>query len=129
MTPDQQNAAERLVTVLGAENAALRALDYGCVGEFTVEKRAALDALNAATPDAGGIPVEQDPAHRALAARLQQLADENKDLLGQAIKVQNRIMGVVAGAARQAQVPPGYGASGNRPRSSVTNAVALVVRV
>ncbi len=128
MTREQQAIAD-LVAVLAEENAALAALEYRRVGDFVDRKRAALEALNAASPGASGQPLlDQDPARRALALRLKQLVDENRDLLRRAIKVQNRIMGVVAGAARQAQAPTGYGAHGNRPRSLIASAVALIVR-
>ncbi len=125
MTGQQQHAVAELVAVLTEENAVLTALDYRRVGDFVDRKRAALEALNAASPDSSG---EDAAAQAALALRLKQLVDENRKLLRQAIKVQNRIMGVVAGAARQAQIPTGYGARGNKPRSSQTSAVALIVR-
>ncbi len=128
MTRDQQHAAAQLVAVLAEENAALAALDYRRVGDFVDRKRAALDALNAAPAPSGQISGEQDPVRQALAVRLKQLVEENRELLRRAIKVQNRIMGVVASAARQAQAPVGYGARGARPRSSVASAVALIVR-
>ena len=129
MTRDQQNAVEQLVAVLAEENAALEALAYRRVGDFVDRKRAALDALNAASPASSDqVPVEQDPSRKALAVRLKQLVEENRELLRRAIKVQNRIMGVVAGAARQAQAPVGYGARGNRPRPYTASAVALIVR-
>ena len=125
----QQQAVAELVAVLAEENAALAALDYRRVGDFVDRKRAALDALNTAAPGPSDrASPDQERATRALALRLKQLVDENRTLLRQAIKVQNRIMGVVAGAARQAQVPAGYGANGNKPRSSVASAVALIVR-
>ena len=129
MTRDQQHAIAQLAAVLADENAALTALDYRRVGDFLHRKRAALDALNAACSEPPGqTPPDQDPAGSALALRLKQLVEENGELLRRAIKVQNRIMGVVASAARQAQIPPGYGARGSKPRSSVTGAVALIVR-
>ena len=125
MTGRRQHAVAELVAVLVEENAVLTALDYRRVGDFVDRKRAALAALNAADPDPSG----RDPAAQAaLALRLKQVVDENRTLLRQAIKVQNRIMGVIAGAARQAQIPTGYGARGNKPRSSVASAVALIVR-
>ena len=125
----QQQAVAELMAVLTEENAALAALDYRRVGDFVDRKRAALDALNAAGsgPSDRATP-EHDPSAHAVALRLKQVVDENRTLLRQAIKVQNRIMGVVAGAARQAQAPTGYGAHGNKARSSVASAVALIVR-
>ena len=129
MTREQQNAVEQLVAVLAEENAALEALAYRRVGDFVDRKRTALDALNAASPASSGqARMEQDPAFKALAIRLKQLVEENRELLSRAIKVQNRIMGVVASAARQAQAPVGYGAQGNKPRVHVASAVALIVR-
>ena len=129
MTRDQQHAIAQLMAVLAEENAALAALDYRRVGDFVDRKRMALDALNAASPPSSDqAPVNQDPVRHALAVRLKQLVEENRELLRRAIKVQNRIMGVVASAARQAQAPAGYGARGNRPRSSIASAVALIVR-
>ena len=129
MNRDQQHAVEQLAAVLADENAALVALDYQRVGDFIDKKRAALDALNAAFPGPpdDALP-DHDPVRRMLALRLKQLVDENRKLLSRAIKVQNRIMGVVAGAARQAQASTGYGAHGDRPRSSPAKAVALIVR-
>ena len=125
----QQRAVAELVAVLAEENAVLAALDYRRVGDFVDRKRAALDALNAAGAGSSDrASPDQDPATQALALRLKQVVDENRTLLRQAIKVQNRIMGVIAGAARQAQVPTGYGAHGNKPRSSLASAVALIVR-
>ncbi len=129
MTGQQQHAVAELVAILLEENAALAALEYRRVGDFVDRKRIALEALNAASSaPSDRTPSNQDPAARALALRLKQLVDENRKLLRQAIKVQNRIMGVVAGAARQAQVPTGYGARGTKPRSSIAKAVALIVR-
>lgn len=124
-----QDAVERLAAVLEAENAALAHSAFNRVGELADEKRAALAALNVLPAE----PVDNstsvvDSDGQALAMRLQRAADENKQLLEQAITVQNRIMAVLAGAARQAQVPLGYGAKGHRPRSAVANAVALIVR-
>ncbi len=125
----QQQAVAELVAVLTEENAALAAHDYRRVSDFVDRKRAALDALNAAGPGPSDrASPDQDPAAQALALRLKQVVEENRTLLRQAIKVQNRIMGVIAGAARQAQLPTGYGAHGNKPRSSVASAVALIVR-
>ncbi len=129
MTREQQHAVAQLVAVLAEENAALEALDYRRVGDFVDRKRLALDALNAAAPASSDqVATEQDPSRKALALRLKHLVEQNKELLGQAIKVQNRIMGVVASAARQAQAPVGYGARGNQPRLSAASAVALIVR-
>ncbi len=129
MNQTLHDAADRLARILETENAALVDLDFNRVGSFVNEKRAALDALNALSPPPSGAPTGmKDPAHQAVARRLQHATSENKRLLEQAIAVQTRIMAVLAGAARQAQALPGYGAKGHRARSVSTSAVALIVR-
>ena len=128
MSRGLHDAATRLATILETENAALAALDFNQVAGFVNEKRAALEALNAVSPSPGTSPVATDAAHQAVARRLQYATSENKRLLEQAITVQTRIMAVLAGAARQAQALPGYGATGHRARSVSTSAVALIVR-
>lgn len=124
-----QDAADRLAAVLESENAALAQSAFNRVGELADEKRAALAALNALSAEPADDSTRVvDPDSQALAMRLHRAADENKQLLEQAITVQNRVMAVLAGAARQAQVPLGYGAKGHRPRLAIANAVALIVR-
>ena len=125
MTSRLHDAARRLCDVLEAENAALMRLDFGQVGAFQDDKRAALAALNGHAAEAADPTVAKDPV---LGARLRSVAAENKRLLEQAIMVQTRIMAVLAGAARTAQAPIGYGSKGRRPSQGGANAVALVVR-
>lgn len=130
MRPALQEAAERLATVLEAENAALLEHDFRRLGGFVDEKRlalAALTALPSAPPDHSTLI--DDPVRVALGVRLRRLTSENHGLLERAIIVQNRIMAVLASAARQAQAPVGYGARGYRPRQAMSTAVALIVRV
>lgn len=124
-----QDAVVRLTTVLRAENAALTAQDFGLVGSFVAEKSAALTALNAlSVKHDPGVQGEDRPPAERLGFELRQVAAENKRLLEQAILVQNRIMAILAGAARQAQTPQGYAAKGHRPRAALASAVALIVR-
>lgn len=129
MRDDLRQAAERLATALDRENDVLISLDFGAVAELLQEKRASLDVLRALVPDTAGLELDpQDPAARALAERLRSLAATNKHLLEHAIDVQNRIMAVLASAARQLQVPRGYGARGDRSAVPAGRAYAVLVR-
>ena len=130
MTPAHNERVARLLAVLGAENQALLAVDYTKVGAFAEEKRSALADLEA-TVVAPTPPDASDPdciRYRDLLAQLRQRIDENRTLLQRAIKVQNRIMGIVAQAARQAQLPSGYGSRGAQAATGAAKAVALIVR-
>ena len=125
MTSGLHDAAHRLCAVLEAENTALTRTDFAQVGAFQDEKRAALIALNGLATEAADPTVAKDPA---LGVRLQSLAAENKRLLEQAIMVQTRVMAVLAGAARSAQAPIGYGSKGRPPLRNGAGAVALIMR-
>lgn len=129
MRTDLAEAAERLAAILTRENAALASLDFSAVGTFIEEKRSALDALGGFALDRTAASVEtRSPTDLALAERLQTLAADNKHLLEQAMTVQNRIMAVLAEAARHAQLPTGYGACGRQSNAGSAGAYALVVR-
>ena len=129
MRNDLRQAAERLAAALDRENQILVALDFGAVAELLQEKRASLDVLRALVPDAETLALDaQDETARELAKRLQSLAATNKHLLEHAIDVQNRVMAVLASAARQLQVPRGYGARGNRAVVTAGQAYAVLVR-
>ena len=108
---DPIEAAARLASVLEAENAALERHDPAAAVALLDEKLAAAQALSAA-----GLPLETGE-------RLRALADENRRLLERAIKVQERIVTMVARAARQAPAAARYGAKG-RPVAD-TGALAL----
>ena len=125
MTSRLHDAARLLCEVLEAENLALARLDFGQVGAFQDDKRSALAALNGLAAEAADPTIAKDPV---LGARLQLVAGENKRLLEQAIMVQTRVMAVLAGAARTAQAPIGYGSKGRRPSQAAAHAVALIVR-
>ena len=129
MRNDVRQAAERLADALDRENEVLTALDFTAVAALLQEKRASLDVLRALLPDTAGLELEpQDPAAWELAERLRTLAATNKHLLEHAIDVQNRIMAVLASAARQHQVPRGYGARGDRSTIPAGRAYAVLVR-
>lgn len=129
MRPDLAEAAERLAAVLTRENTALASLDFSAVGAFIDEKRSALEALGALAPDRTVTSADApSPADLVLAERLHTLAATNKHLLEQAMAIQNRIMGVLAEAARHAEIPTGYRAGGRQSNATSAGAYALVVR-
>ncbi len=108
-------AAGALAEALEQENAALAALDLGQAAALFATKQAAADAFIAAQAEAAGTP---DAAQRALAGRLRDLAEENRRLLEQGIRIQARVVGVVAKALPR---PPAhhYGARGAPAQAAV----------
>ncbi len=119
-------AAARLVQVLTAENAALRALDAPAAAALLEEKLAAARGLAEAA--ALRPTARQTPEAAGLALQLRDLAEENRRLLEHAIQVQSRVLDMVARAARQgvAQSNGRYGASG--AAAADRGAMALHVR-
>ena len=113
MTTPLLTAAARLVQVLTAENAALRALDAPAAAALLEEKLAAARALAEAAAQRPAAAL-QTPESAGLALKLRELAEENRQLLEHAILVQSRVLDMVARAARQgaAQSSGRYGASG-----------------
>ncbi len=107
MTNGLDQAVQRLAQVLLAENTALTAMDFGRAGALLAPKHAAADALAAALR--ASAPQEADPASLA---ELGNLADENRRLLNRAMRVQRRVLDLVARAARSSQPVSRYGASG-----------------
>ncbi len=107
------SAAARLVGVLTAENAALRALDAPAAAALLEDKLAAARALAEAAAQRPAA-ARQTPESAGLALQLRDLAEENRRLLEHAILVQSRVLDMVARAARQgaAQSNGRYGASG-----------------
>ncbi|MDA8253872.1 MAG: hypothetical protein M0Z28_32510 [Rhodospirillales bacterium] len=114
MTPRQIAAAVALADTLARENAALAALDLAGAAAMLDAKQAAAAAFAAAQ----ATPAAPDAAHQRLAAQLRDLADENRRLLERAIRVQGRVLEVVARALPK---PPGrrYGATGAPARGAV----------
>jgi hypothetical protein len=105
--PSMEDAVDRMSALLIEENAALEAMDFARAGALLAPKHAAADALAAAWRAA-------DPAI-GVTDKMQQLgilAEENRQLLKRAMRVQRRVLDLVARAAR----PPGgagrYGAKG-----------------
>src|SRR3954447_14586714 len=98
MTPTE--AAARLEAVLLAENEALERHDAVTATALLDEKLAAAKALSA------------EGLSREMGERLCALAAENRRLLERAIKVQTRIIAIVARAAKQSPPVSRYGAKG-----------------
>lgn len=117
-------AMECLADTLQRENAALAALDLRGAGGLLQEKSSAAKALVEAQAG-GGAAVPACPA--ALARRLLELSRENRRLLENAMRVQGRVIGIVAGAARPVGAPCAYGATG-RAGSSRPPPCALSAR-
>ena len=99
-----------LAEVLARENAALAALDLAAAASVLAAKREAADGFAGAQARfaaAGGT------GGAALAARLRDLAMENRRLLDRAMAVQARVLEVIAQAApRASALAPRYGARG-----------------
>jgi hypothetical protein len=100
-------AIRQLAKVLSAENAALNAMDFAGAGALLAPKHAAADALAAALRAASS--QEASPGQLM---ELGKLADENRRLLNRAMRVQRRVLDLVARAARVGQTASRYGASG-----------------
>ncbi len=93
-----QDLATRLEHVLNQENAALRAMDLKRAAALLHEKAGALTAFSGIKP--------AEPILR----RIRDAAEANAKLLEHAIKVQARVIRIVAKAS--APKPRGYSASG-----------------
>jgi hypothetical protein len=113
MTTALHDAAAALAEALAAENAALAAFDLGRAAAMLPAKQAAADALAAL------LPATPEDAARPLAARLRDLLAENRVLLERAIRVQGRVLRLVAQALPQ-PLPRRYGATGAAAAGSVT---------
>jgi hypothetical protein len=107
-------AVERLSGLLREENAALSAMDFARAGGLLAPKHAAADALAAAWRAA-------EPDHVAPEAMqaLGVLAEENRQLLKRAMRVQRRVLDMVARAAKSGHRTPGYGSAGKPATGSV----------
>jgi hypothetical protein len=120
MTEDFTAAADRLAEVLAAENAALAAVDLRRAGAMLAEKTSAAAAFVAAK--AARHKASHGASHGAWSSarpvaleRLHDLVEENQRLLDIAIKVQGRVLGVIARALPRALHDPAasrYGAQG-----------------
>ncbi len=112
-TPTMDEAIERLSTLLTQENAALEAMDFARAGSLLAAKHAAADALAAAWRAADPTPDVGDGMRK-----LGHLAEENRQLLKRAMRVQRRVRDLVAKAARTAPQTSRYAAGGRMAMSS-----------
>jgi hypothetical protein len=113
-------AATSLADILLAENTALRAMDFAAAGRLLSAKQSVTADLTAAQASSLYAP----PGMRALALRVTELAEENRQLLERAIAVQRRVLGTVARAVRTSAPEQQYGPAGARPVRALA-AVAL----
>ncbi len=112
MTPSLDFAVQTMAKLLTEENAALSAMDFARAGALLAPKHAAADALAAAWRSAAG----EEPPPQDL-VRLGELAEENRRLLSRAMRVQRRVLELVARAARGAHTPGRYNATGRTTQS------------
>jgi hypothetical protein len=123
MTPSLEYAVQVLAKLLAEENRALTDMDFAHAGALLAPKHAAADALAAAWRAAAA----QETPHAEL-LKLGELAEENRRLLNRAMRVQRRVLDLVARAARGAKPTARYGAGGkaaldkNDPRNLAANA-------
>lgn len=103
---DATAAVQTLAALLRQENEALTAMDFARAGALLAAKHAAADAL-AATRHLPAAPA-------AALHTLAELAEENRRLLSHALRVQRRVLDIVAKAARPGLPPARYG-EGGRP--------------
>ena len=101
-------ALDTLADVLARENAALKDLDLPTAAALIPEKQAAIDAL-AMSPAAPPLPDRGQ--------RLRTLVAENHALLERAIRVQTRVIEIVASAYKPAASTCTYGPSGEQTAS------------
>ena len=112
-TPTMEDAVERLSALLVEENAALGAMDFARAGSLLAPKHAAADALAAAWRAADPTPpVSENMRNLGL------LAEENRQLLKRAMRVQRRVLDLVAKAARTSPPHARYGAGGKLAAAS-----------
>jgi len=107
MTPSLEYAVQVLANLLAEENRALSDMDFAHAGALLAPKHAAADALAAAWRAA----TAQETPHDEL-VKLGELAEENRRLLNRAMRVQRRVLDLVARAARGAKPTTRYGAGG-----------------
>ena len=105
--PTMDEAVERLSALLIEENAALEAMDFARAGGLLAPKHAAADALAAAWRAA-----DPTPAVNEKMRNLGLLAEENRQLLKRAMRVQRRVLDLVAKAARTPPPNARYGSGG-----------------
>ena len=107
LDPKMEAAVQRLSCLLTEENAALASMDFARAGGLLAAKHAAADALAAAWRAADPGAVNSDTMRD-----LGLLAEENRQLLKRAMRVQQRVLDLVAKAARTGPQTSRYGATG-----------------
>lgn len=117
------DVARRLADLLDRENEALKAMDLRRVASFLPEKTAAIADLMASGDAAFG---PSNPPLASITQRLNDLALENRRLLERAIAAQQRVIGIIVGAAAAIAVEPSYGSEGRQER--LTGPMALSTR-
>jgi hypothetical protein len=124
MTDSLADAVQAMAKLLTAENAALSEMDFARAGALLAPKHAAADALAAAwrASAANHIPQEE-------LAKLGALAEENRRLLNRAMRVQRRVLDLVARAARGSQKTTRYGASGRASATGNGSPRSLLTRI
>ena len=121
--PAMNEAIRRLSVLLVEENAALEAMDFARAGGLLAPKHAAADALAAAWRAADPAAIANDKM-----LDLGRLAEENRQLLKRAMRVQSRVLDLVAKAARSGPQSNRYGAAG-KPAARPTDAQSFKARV
>ena len=117
-----QEAIRRLSALLTEENAALEAMDFARAGSLLAPKHDAANALASAwrAAEPGSIPTTE--MHD-----LGRLAEENRQLLKRAMRVQSRVLDLVAKAARSGPQAGGYGSAG-KPAKRTADAHSFKAR-
>lgn len=119
-------AAQRLADALEQENAALLARDVAGAEALFEQKQRAADGFAAAQAAVRApLPPAQRAALRPVALRLGTLGQQNRALLERAILVQQRVLGIIARAARTPPAAAGYGARGQLAAQPAGAAVLL----
>jgi hypothetical protein len=122
MSHDLVAATRILADTIAIENQALAGLDLTAAARLLPQKEAATAAFTAAQKIAKANRTSIDrKALRDAAQRLDAVTEDNRRLLERAIRVQNRVLGILASAARTSDPTPRYGRSGAyaaRPTSS-----------
>ena len=124
MTQALTAAATALAETLAEENVALAALDLAAAAALLARKQAAVEAFARAQAAPCGPP---DDAQRRVAAQLRDLAEENRALLERGLRVQARVLELVARAVKR-PAPARYGARG-APASGAIAPVIVSARV
>jgi hypothetical protein len=132
MTQQLLQSAGALADTLAAENRALAGLDFVRAVTLLGAKLRATDAFIAAHEQVASAPDEMRGRRRLftdVAARLRELAAENKRLLERAVIVQGRVIGAIVSAVpKVVGGVPRYGAGGVLAETTRVRPMALSSR-